>query len=161
MKKLILFAFVAFTLIASSFGQTEKKREFMTYYSLGGGFATVGGTANNGLGTWGTIEAGCWGIEKPVMYGVSLDFCGPDYSKPSVWLGIKPYYQIYQARNYYLFTYAAPKWNFKQGVSMEIGLTNYTQITEHFYSSVCFGYAKSNTDNFHSPVFSLGLNLVY
>lgn len=137
-----------------------KEKPFMTYYTLGGGFAPF----NKGefkYNNWVSIEAGCWGVKKPVMYGASLDFGRDTAGKMNqVWAGVKPYYQLYQGENYYFFTYFGPKLNLNtKQVLIETGLVNYTQVSKHFYTSCAFGVQMYNGSAY--PGFNFGLNLVY
>lgn len=145
MKKLLILSLVFILAIGSVQGQ---EKPFMTYYGISGGY----GTTNS---SWASIEIGCWGNKKPVMYGISADFV----SDKSIWIGVKPYYQLVQAENYYLFTYFGPKINIKnKDYLFETGLMNYTGVNKNIYFNYGIGFQLYKEKVY--PGLNLGLNLV-
>lgn len=146
MKKLLLLLMI---LPLVSIAQ-PKEKTFNTYYSLSGGVSSLNDKSFS-------AEIGCWGIKKPVMYGISLDYVNQN----TFYAGIKPYYQLTQGENYYLFTYFCPKLNLSQknDYLLEFGVTNYTQISKTIYSSFGIGFQSAKTYNL-IPSLSLGINLV-
>jgi hypothetical protein len=85
--------------------QVKKEKKFLTYVSVGPGISST-------RDLFGTLELGCWGVKKPVMYGVSLDVVKHLDSirvPADYWFGLKPYYQLGGGENYSFFAYFCPK----------------------------------------------------
>ncbi len=126
------------------------QKTFMSYYSVSGGLSSYNDKTLS-------LEVGCWGVEKPVMYGASLDWVNQDL----LYVGIKPYYQLTYSHNYYLFTYFCPKFNIRNPNDFltEFGLMNYTKVGKYWYTSYGISFQSARTYSL-VPSINLGLNLV-
>lgn len=128
----------------------SQDKKFLTYYSMSGGVSSTKDVTKS-------FELGCWGVTKPVMYGVTLDFV----NNKDLYVGIKPCYKLTYSENYYLFTYFCPKMNVKSGdYLLEFGLTNYTKVYKRWYTSYGLAFQSAKEYNL-IPSLSFGVNYVY
>lgn len=146
MKKIITILLI-WTLCTALQAQEQT---FKSYYTLSTGLSSMNDKTIS-------LEVGCWGIDKPVMYGISADFV----NQTDFWVAIKPYYQLTEGKGYYLFTYFSPKFNVNnlEDHLIEYGLMNYTKVTESFYTSFGVGFQSAKEYN-HIPSIMFGINLV-
>jgi hypothetical protein len=75
-------------------------------------FASVGGSVSyTGYLSTG-FEVGKWGIESPVSYALTM-YVTPKYS--DVWVGIKPYWTVFDKGTFSSMVYAYPQVNVNKG----------------------------------------------
>lgn len=146
MKKFILLSITLLVLTVV----TAQEKKFLSYYSISGGLSSLNDKTLS-------LEVGCWGVEKPVMYSASVDWVNQD----ALYVALKPYYQLTYAKNYYLFTYFAPKFNIRNpnDFLLEVGVMNYTKVSKYIYTSYGIGFQSAKTYNIVLSI-NFGLNLV-
>lgn len=157
MKKALIFIATYLLLSYTCIAQEKKEKKFLTYASIGPGISSTRDLS-------GTIEVGCWGVKKPVMYGTSIDVVKHIDSVSSAtdfWFGIKPYYQLGGGENYSFFGYFCPKLklNDMSQYLIEFGGGAYAQLKNPvWYIGFFLGFQSGPG---YTCIPSVSLNLTY
>jgi uncharacterized protein (DUF849 family) len=101
MKKLAIIAFMLLSITASAQTKLTEGRKL---------FTSIGGSADPSNNTALSLEAGVWGMEKATSYSITFDHMRGSGTQ-SNWIGIKPYFTIFDNGKISYMLYTSPKFN--------------------------------------------------
>lgn len=103
-----------------------------------------------------TLEAGTWGMSSYTSFGGIIDVVVVD-RRAQYWVGVKPYYTIFQNEKLTYMLYVAPKYNLTTGSTMlEYGINQNYTLSKDWLLGVTLGNQLTEDGN-NMTFLSLGI----
>jgi uncharacterized protein (DUF849 family) len=142
MKKIAIIAFMLFSITASA--QQTKLTEGRRPFAFAG--ASSDPMNNSSL----SLEAGVWGMEKATSYSITFDHMRGS-GMQSNWIGIKPYFTIFDNGKISYMLYASPKFNlanFNEKI-IEFGFNPNYVVSKNILFGVTMGNQVTSTSQWN------------